>query len=368
MKKAFRIVSFVFLGIILLLFVFYLVKNESLPEGTSGTEADEMAKRMMESLNYEAWEATPEISWTFKGIHSYEWDKMENIVTVRWDNHEVILNPEDKSGVVQSGENYSASEIQELIETSWNYFNNDSFWLYAPFKVFDPGTERSIVTLKDGRKGLKVTYTSGGTSPGDSYVWILDENYRPTSVKMWVSILPLGGMEFTWENYLTLETGALIAQDHFLYASVNIDISQVETDLSYYEGVYENAFQKTIDELPGRYTLNFVKANFFQSDLNRFSESLRSLMTWNINLDSNRQNILESISDELKGSIYTNKTTSDTVTIFYSSPIFIKENYLVIGNQYQFGSGKTSGSLGYILMKKGQNIWEEIFYESLLEF
>lgn len=228
MKKAFRIASLIFLGFILLLFVFYLVKNERLPEGTPSTEADELAMKMMESLNYEAWENTPEVSWTFKGIHSYQWDKIEHVVSVKWDDHEVILRPADKSGIVQNGENYSSQEIEQMINTSWDYFNNDGFWLCAPFKAFDPGTERSIVTLKDGRQGLKVTYTSGGTTPGDSYVWILDENYRPTSVKMWVSILPLGGMEFTWENYKTIESGTMIAQDHLLYGSVNIDLSDIE--------------------------------------------------------------------------------------------------------------------------------------------
>ena len=115
-----------------------------------------------------------------------------------------------------------------MVDTSWDFFNNDSFWLCAPYKVFDPGTARSIVTLNDGRKGLKITYTSGGTTPGDSYVWILDDNYTPIAVKMWVSILPIGGIEFTWENYIYLSSGAMIAQDHWLYGAVNIDITNVQ--------------------------------------------------------------------------------------------------------------------------------------------
>lgn len=229
MKKTLRVLALVFLGLILFLFAFYLIKNEPLPEGQTGPEADELADKMLEALNYEAWEATPEISWTFKGVHRYEWNKKEGVVNVKWDDHEVILTPADQSGIVQNGGNYSSQEIQELIKTSWDYFNNDSFWLCAPYKVFDPGTERSIVTLNDGREGLKVTYTSGGSTPGDSYVWILDENYMPTAVKMWVSIIPIGGLEFTWENYKTLETGAMIAQDHIGLGGVNIDLTDIET-------------------------------------------------------------------------------------------------------------------------------------------
>lgn len=227
MKKTLRIIGFIFLGFIVALGVIYLVLNESLPEGESGPEADAMAERMMAALDKPAWDSTTTINWTFSGIHHYEWDKGEHVVRVRWDEHAVILNPKDNSGVVENGQNYSSTEVQALIQAALDYFNNDSFWLYAPFKAFDPGTERSIVTLKDGQKGLKVTYTQGGTTPGDSYVWSLDENNRPTSVKMWVSILPIGGLTFSWENYVRIGEGALIAQDHKLLGGVNIAIENL---------------------------------------------------------------------------------------------------------------------------------------------
>ena len=81
-------------------------------------------------------------------------------------------------------------------------------------KAFDPGTERSIVKLKDGREGLKVQYNTGGVTPGDSYVWFLDENGQPEAWKMWVSIIPLGGIENSWEGWQTLSTGAKISTTH----------------------------------------------------------------------------------------------------------------------------------------------------------
>lgn len=228
MKKALRVLGIGLLVIVLAVFTFYLVKNEKLPKGESGEKADALAMQMMESLNKAAWDETDEVSWTFKGMHTYTWNKTENVVNVKWDENEVQLDPESVSGIVVKGEIKQAEDVQKLIKTAWDYFNNDSFWLCAPFKAFDPGTERSIVQLKDGGDGLMVTYTSGGTTPGDSYLWILDENHRPEAVKMWVSILPIGGIEFTWENYLTLESGAMIAQDHWLFGAVNIDLSQVK--------------------------------------------------------------------------------------------------------------------------------------------
>ena len=89
---------------------------------------------------------------------------------------------------------------EEKLTTARNYFYNDSFWLIAPFKVRDPGTIREYVNF-DGKDALLVTYTSGGATPGDSYLWILDENNRPLSWKMWVSIIPFGGMETSWESW-----------------------------------------------------------------------------------------------------------------------------------------------------------------------
>ena len=227
MKKLFRILAVTLLTLILGLFIFYLVKNESLPQGTVGPKADQTAMNMMAALNKSAWDSTTAVSWTFKGIHHYEWNRIENSVLVKWDENEILLNTNSQTGQVILPEKIREEGKEKLITQAFGYFNNDSFWLCAPFKAFDPGTERSLVTLKDGREGLMITYASGGTTPGDSYVWILDKNNQPLSVKMWVSILPLGGMEFTWENYLTLSSGAQVAQDHIFYNGVNINLINI---------------------------------------------------------------------------------------------------------------------------------------------
>ena len=228
MKKALRITSLIFLGFILLLFIGYLLLNESKPEGNPSSEADELARKVERAMNKVAWDSTKTVSWTFRGENHYQWDKEAHVVNVKWGANEVILEPASQSGIVINGENYTAEESAALVKSAWNNFNNDSFWLCAPYKLFDRGTERSLVTLKDGREGLMVTYTSGGSTPGDSYVWILDDNYMPEAIKMWVQILPLGGMEFTWGNYKTLSSGALVAQDHLLFGKMNVNISNIQ--------------------------------------------------------------------------------------------------------------------------------------------
>ena len=110
-------------------------------------------------------------------------------------------------------------------------FNNDTFWLVAPYKVFDKGTERRLVTTKDDKEALLVTYTSGGSTPGDSYLWHLDENNRPTRFQMWVDILPINGLEASWDNWITTDTGAQLPTFHKLLV-MGLEIDDIKTTKS----------------------------------------------------------------------------------------------------------------------------------------
>jgi hypothetical protein len=118
--------------------------------------------------------------------------------------------------VVKSDIELSGTERLKTIKKAHKKFNNDSFWLVAPFKVFDPGTQRSLVPLEDGSPGLLVTYTTGGDTPGDSYLWILDSKGVPQSFKMWVKIIPLGGLEASWDGWQVMDSGALLPSTHQL--------------------------------------------------------------------------------------------------------------------------------------------------------
>jgi hypothetical protein len=47
---------------------------------------------------------------------------------------------------------------KQMLKKGNDYFNNDSFWLIAPFKLRDAGTTRSIV-MQDNQ-ALMITYAS----------------------------------------------------------------------------------------------------------------------------------------------------------------------------------------------------------------
>jgi len=116
---------------------------------------------------------------------------------------------------------------KELIEKAVSYFNNDSFWLVAPYKIFDKGTERRLVTLENNDKALLITYTSGGSTPGDSYLWLLEDNGMPKSFKMWTSILPIQGLESSWSNWTKTESGANLPTFHNILF-LGIDLTNIK--------------------------------------------------------------------------------------------------------------------------------------------
>ena len=204
--------------ILLSIGVLYFSYNEILPSGKEGLAADNLARKMLKALHHEAYKETNYIAWTFKGIHKYQWYKNENRCTVHWEDITVQLDlkSKKKSTVSRKGKPYSGEYKKDLIDKALAYFNNDSFWLVAPYKVFDSGVERRIVEQENGRDALLITYTTGGTKPGDSYLWHLNEQGVPTSYQMWVQIIPIGGIHASWEQWTTTESGAKFPSLHKL--------------------------------------------------------------------------------------------------------------------------------------------------------
>lgn len=218
LKKLFKLLGILIILAFISYGVLYYLYNKPIPTGESGPEADALAYRMLDALNYKNFNNTKILEWSFRGDHHYKWDKEKEIVTVTWDNtivHLDLITPQSSIAEVNNVKtNYE--ETQVLIEKAQNYFNNDSFWLVAPFKAFDRGTERYLVDMEDGSEALLVTYTQGGDTPGDSYLWIIEPSGRPKSFKLWTKIIPIGGVEASWEEWIETESGVILPTLHKL--------------------------------------------------------------------------------------------------------------------------------------------------------
>lgn len=210
----------------------YIHYDTELPQGKQGAEADQLAKKMLKALNYESYKKLDYIEWGFSRlgkVHHYQWYKKKGFCRVKVDSVSVDLNTlaPDKSFVKINGKEYHGQKEKEFISLAHALFNNDSFWLVAPYKLFDSGVERRWVKQENGKDALLITYTQGGTTPGDSYLWILDENHRPTAYKMWVKIIPIGGLLASWEDWTAPSRGAYFPQKHKILG-LEIDIVDLE--------------------------------------------------------------------------------------------------------------------------------------------
>lgn len=221
-----------YIAAILLILVIggYLTLNEKLPAGENPTKADELANKMLKALNKSAWDSTSVVAWTHKGGHQFVWDKKKQMVEVKWGENNVLLNLKEwnKGKAFSEGKEITDSQLDVLRGKAWSIFCNDSFWLIAPYKVFDEGVSRKIVKTEDGAEALLASYSTGGVTPGDSYLWILDANGVPKAFKLWVKVIPIGGVSATWDNWKTTQTGAIIAQNHKL-GPLDLNVTDLRT-------------------------------------------------------------------------------------------------------------------------------------------
>ncbi|MEQ9426110.1 MAG: hypothetical protein RJQ09_16925 [Cyclobacteriaceae bacterium] len=216
MKWIKRVAALV-IGLALTIFALISFLSEALPEGVEGPEAEALADKMLASVNANAWNETGAISWNFDDRQQHIWDKKRHLAQVTWGDNIVQIDINNRTGVVIKGEDKDAT----FCKKAWRYWANDSFWLNPVVKIHDTGTSRKLVSV-DGEVGLLVTYSAGGVTPGDSYLWLVDDNGLPYKWKMWVSIIPIGGISTTWENWIETSTGALISTKHSNFLTLNI--------------------------------------------------------------------------------------------------------------------------------------------------
>lgn len=215
MMRAFKILAAILVLAILGLMVFAYSLHEPRPEGQPGPEADALARSMEAAVHKDAWDRTDAVQWSFFDEHHYVWDKRRGLVALEWGASRALFRTADQSGRVwREDTEQTGEDLKQALHTAYAYWANDSFWLNPVVKLFDPGVERALVKLDDGRDALLVTYTSGGVTPGDAYLWIPGPDGLPEAWRMWVQIIPIGGIETTWEGWVDLSTGAKIATQH----------------------------------------------------------------------------------------------------------------------------------------------------------
>ena len=252
MKKFFKWTGIIVGILVIILITWGVIAHEPLPQGQDSPLADGLARRMLTAIDKPAWDSTAVIRWNFGGRHDFVWDRTRHLVEVSWNNKRVLLDPGSVRGIAYvDGEQLTGESATKLVRTAWDHFNNDSFWLNAPAKVFDPGVSRKVVIDPETQKtGLLVTYASGGTTPGDSYLWWLDDSGQPNAWQMWVQMIPVGGIRATWQNWTTLPSGARISTEHEM-GQLTLKLSDIKSGQSLAEvGAPSDLFAPLLDGYP----------------------------------------------------------------------------------------------------------------------
>ena len=224
-----KILAAVLFGAVIVLMGVAYFSSEPRPEGVPGAAADALAAKMEAAVHKDAWDRTGAVQWSFFERHHYVWDRQRGLVELRWGESRALFRTADQTGRVwREGVEQNEEDAREALRTAYAYWINDAFWLNPVVKFFDPGVERSLVELDDGREALLVSYTSGGVTPGDAYLWIPGPDGLPAAWRMWVQIIPVGGIEVTWEGWVELETGAKVATQHEGWGRLMTFITNVE--------------------------------------------------------------------------------------------------------------------------------------------
>lgn len=203
--------------------------SKPLPVGAPGPAAEALADALLSAVNAEAWARTGAVRWRMSG-KEHLWDRRRSLARVRNGDREALFDLGTAQGrAFDGGRELSGRAARKAVEKGYAAWVNDAFWLAAPTKIRDEGTVRSLVSTPDG-DALLVSYSAGGLTPGDAYLWHLDATGRPTAWSLWVSILPIGGLRVSFEGWQTLSTGALVSTEHRLEGRLNLSFSLTDVE------------------------------------------------------------------------------------------------------------------------------------------
>jgi hypothetical protein len=225
MTKKKRALLVVLLGLPLVCLVSGLIAHEPRPHtGRTGAAAEALTAYFESEAGIDGWRRTGAIAFDFGTGHHYLWDRERQLVRVRFGDAEVQLPLAGGRAILRRGgrEVRGRDARVALREKAMKFFINDAFWLNPIENFRDEGVRRSVIE-RHGRDALLVEFTSGGLTPGDAYVWMPARGDEPMRWAMFVSVLPIGGIENTWEGWVTLPTGARVAPRHG-NAVVTIDL------------------------------------------------------------------------------------------------------------------------------------------------
>lgn len=234
MKKFILIVLGVFAIVFTSAGITLMSMNKSLPNGQTGEKAEQLTKKIEQAVNMSAWKNTAAVEFLFDYAKNRHFvDMKRGLVEVEWtekSKYKVQYYKKDRSicKVWKDDKIMDSNLSSDLVEKANKAHVNDFFWLNPYAALRAPGTIRKYV----GEQALLLIFESGGVTPGDSYLFITDENHRPVRIQMWVSVFPIKGIEWNLESWIKSSTGAMLNNKNS-GGMLTIEIKDIKTWAQY---------------------------------------------------------------------------------------------------------------------------------------
>lgn len=197
-------------------------------------KADKVGKELIEALGGQsAWEKAREFRFDFvvenegkvAGRRSHAWDRYTGDYRMTGTDpsgapYAAYFNVNTKQGkAFVNGKPVEGEEAEKLVKSSYARFINDTYWLLAPWKIFDPGVKLVYDSEKPCPDGgtcdvLKLSFDNVGLTPKDVYwLWVTRDGRKmvqwqyvlkgadePPTTAQWKNWQKVGGVALSMEK------------------------------------------------------------------------------------------------------------------------------------------------------------------------
>jgi hypothetical protein len=190
--------------------------------------ADSLAARIVEGAGgLAAWAALPALRFDFAvasdtgevSRRHHLWDRRTGRYRLEWTAGDSLLvalfsvervaDDVPEGAVYLDGVPLDSAAARAYLGRSYGRFINDTYWLLAPLKVFDPGVRRGLApdSADAATDVLTLAFDDVGLTPGDRY-WLRADRTTGRLVG-WTYALESGGAgTYRWEDARELPTPA----------------------------------------------------------------------------------------------------------------------------------------------------------------
>jgi len=148
-------------------------------DGKAETLADKVMVAMGGKKNYDA---TRFVSWRFFGKRLHVWDKHTGNLRYESEGLTVLMNVNTQKGKAwQEGQPVTGeAELTKHLEAAYAAWINDSYWVFMPYKLKDPGVNL-VYSREDKTEAgadahvLTMTFESVGLTPENKYEVFIDK-------------------------------------------------------------------------------------------------------------------------------------------------------------------------------------------------